>query len=353
MRFSAKKIFIATLSVAAAALAVGLWPYWPGVQIGVCLTNNDVSASEREPYEKAGLLLAENMISGNLKEVYSQATAEAKRTTTPAQLAALRQTYNQPMTALAPLRVTHTYFLRSLWGAGNNNSQTVLCPAVAGGIISRPEDKVFVAMKSGGEQAHVIVEGGDNNSTWSFAFWLMREEGVWRMQYQYFAPAVMFGKSASDYWAQAREQRDAGHTFNAVMLYAAASNLAFRGPNFRLGIWPEIEGEAKNLRLPAELEGKAPHLWRFGTDSFRVLRVQPFFAGGETVLRIQIEVPDVNDVKLTDEWNHALIGHLTNAYPEIFDSFDAIIAEADEAGGVRNYRTVEYGHRVPEKAYRR
>jgi len=345
MRLTAKTISVASLSVAVAALAIGLWLYWHGAYIALCLTNHDVSAAEREPYEKASLRLAEDMVHGNLNEVYSQTTADAKRTTTSAQLAALRQAYNRSMTTLVPLQVTHTYLLRSLSGAGNN--RIVLCPAVASGTISRPEDQVFVAMKAGGEQAHIVVEGGSNNTTWNFVFWLMFEESAWRMQDLYFGPAVMFGRSASDYWAQAREQRGAGHMFNAAMLYAAAGGLAFRGPNFQLGIWREIQGEARNLRLPSELEGEAPYLWQFGSDSFRVLRVQPFFAGGETDLTIRTEVPSLNDAKRTDELNHALIRHLTNSYPELFDSFAAIVVEAVEPGGVRSYRTVAYGRKAP------
>jgi hypothetical protein len=347
MQFTAKRILIAISAVAVVALAIGLWSFfWRGAYISVCLTNNDVSAPEREPYEKAGLRIAENMVLGNLEEVQSQTTTEAKGTMTSAQLATLRQAYNQAMTTLVPVQVTHTYFLRSLSGAG---TKLVLCPALASGAISRPEDKVFVAMKSGGEQAHIVVEGNSNNTTWTFVLWLMLEEGAWRMQSLFFGPAAMFGKSAGDYWGQAREQRDAGHTFNAAILYSAANGLAFRGPNFQLGIWREIQSETKNLRLPAELVGQAPYHWQFGTDSYRVLGVQPVFAGGETDLTIRIEVSNLNDAKLTDELNHGLIRHLTDSYPELFESFEAIVVQAVEPGGVRTYRTVEYGHKVPEK----
>lgn len=351
MRFTAKNISIATLSAAfAAALAIGLWSYWQGAYIASCLTNNDVSAREREPYEQASLRLAENMVRGNLNEVYSQTTAEAKKATTPAQLAALRQAYNQSMTTLVELRATHTYFLRSLSQTGIN--RMILCPAAKSGTISRPEDKIFVAMKGGVQETHVIVEGDSNNSTWNFVFWLTLEDGAWRMQSLHFGPVVMFGKSASDYWAQAREQHDAGHRFNAAMLYSAAGGLAFRGPNFQLGIWREIATEARNLRLPAELEGTAPYLWKFGTDSFRVLAVRPFFAGGETDLTIRIEVPKIDDSQ-PDELNRTLIRHLTTSYPELFDSFEAVVVEAVEAGGARSYRTVEYGHKKPKSASER
>lgn len=346
MRFAAK-ISIATLIIVAAAMAIGLWSYWP-TNIDICLTNGDLAAPEREPYEKTALHLAEDMVRGNLKEIYSQTTADAKRTIPLNQLAALLQAYSKPMAALAPLRITHSYFLRSSWGTGAEH--VVLCPAVVSGTISRPEDKVFVSMKSSGEQAHVIVEGDGNAGTWNFVFWLMREEGVWRMQSLHFGPIAFSGKSATDYLTRAREQRDVGHMFNAAMLYLAASSLAFRGNNFQLGIGREIEADVKNLRFPPLLEGQTPYLWQFGKNSFRVLNVRPFFAGGETDLTIRVELPSLNDAKVIEAQSHALIGHLTNAYPEIFGSFDAIVVEAVEPNGVRSYRTVQYGHEVPEKA---
>jgi hypothetical protein len=346
MRFSAKKILIVTLLVvSAAASAVGLWSYWHDAYIVSCLTNYDVSASEREPYENVSLTLAENMVRGKLNEVYSQTTVDAKSTTMLTQLATLHQSYKQPMTTLARLRVTHTYLLQSL--SRTEANVMILCPAVKSGTLSRPEDKVFLTTKSGATEAHVVVEGDSNSSTWNFVFWLRLEEDVWRMQSLYFGPAVMFGKSADSYWAHARGQRDAGHMFNAAMLYYAARALAFRGPNFQLGIWREIDGEARSLRLPAELEGTAPYFWQFGTDSFRVLAVIPFFAGGETNLTIRIDVPRASE-RQTDELNHTLIRHLTTSYPEIFESFDAVVVEAVEPGGPRSYRTVQYGRKTPK-----
>ena len=330
--FTANKLLIAILSAAAAALAIGVWSYWPsrgtlaiggwrdwpnGAYMGVCLTNNDVSAADRQPYEAAGLAMAKDMVRGNLSDVYSQVSADAKSIVTLSQLAALRQVSGPSMTTLTFLRVTHTYFLQAI--TGGESTVTVLCPAVAAGTMSSPEDQVFVALKSSAKQAHVIVEGdGDKQSTWNFAFWLVLEDGVWRMRAVHFGPAVMFGKSASDYWADARDQRRLGHMFNAAMLYKAADGLASKGPNFQPGILREIEGDAKNLSVPPELKGAPPYLWKFGANSYRVLQVIPFFAGGETTLAVKVEVPSVGDNKATDESNHVLIRHLIDAYPEIF-----------------------------------
>ena len=57
-RSTANKFMIATLSAAAmaAGLAILVWLHWPGgMRFGSCLTDNDVSAADRQPYEAAGL----------------------------------------------------------------------------------------------------------------------------------------------------------------------------------------------------------------------------------------------------------------------------------------------------------
>ena len=162
--------------------------------------------------------------------------------------------------------------------------------------------------------------------------------------------AMILGKSASDYWAQAREQRRVGHMFNAAMFYTAADGLAFKGPNFQPGIWREIRAEAKNLSVPPELMGALPHLWKFGTDLYRVLQVQPYFGDGETDLAVRVEVPSVSDPKATDDLNYGLIRHLTDAYPELLDLFQAIVVQAEEPGGVRSYRTVQSSRKGPQSA---
>jgi hypothetical protein len=92
----AKKISIAAFLIAAGALATELWWYSHGGFVSLCLTNNDLSAKEREPYEQVGLRLAQDIVLGIMDTVYSQQTAEAKRATTVAQLAALHRTYDDP-----------------------------------------------------------------------------------------------------------------------------------------------------------------------------------------------------------------------------------------------------------------
>jgi hypothetical protein len=353
-RFTLKKLSIMILSAAAvaAALAILVWLKLPGgVRVGSCLTDNEVSAADRQPYEAVGLAIATDMVRGNLSDVYSRASTDLKRTVQPSQLAALRQAAGGSMATLTSLRVTHSYFLTSVAGVGSN--LMVMCPAVATGNISKTEDQLLVASKPSGDQAHVLVAGDDGKrSTWNFVLWLVLEDGVWRMQALHFDPAVMFGKSASDYWADARDQQRLGHMFNAAMLYKAADGLASKGPNFQPGIRREIEGDAKNLSVPPELKGTPPYQWEFGPDSYRVLQVMPLFAGGETDLTVKVEVPSVGDNKATDESNHVLIRHFIDAYPEIFDSFQAIIAEAVEPGSgvVRSYRTVQYGPKGPQSS---
>ena len=153
-------------------------------------------------------------------------------------------------------------------------------------------------------------------------------------------PISAGGRSASDLWTQAREERGRGHAFNAAILFAAASELAFRGPNLQLGIWPEIQNEAKTLQLPAELQGRPPFTWRFGADAFRVDAIGHVRADGKAILLMRRTVDSLTDKKRIDDENFGLIHGIAARFPEHKDVFDTIVVDAIEPTG-RVVRTLE------------
>lgn len=110
-----------------------------------------------------------------------------------------------------------------------------------------------VNAKPGPAEAHVIVEAQTVNNTVVFVVWLIVEQGIWRVQSVHFATAEMVGKSAGDLQKTAQAEDQAGHDFNAFILYAAALQLTDRGPFFQLGIRPEIESALGALRRPGLL----------------------------------------------------------------------------------------------------
>jgi hypothetical protein len=344
MRLTVKKLSIAAVLVVAGIVAVGLWSGIFGVSAGRCQTDDELPAAAREPYEQVALRFARNVVTADTSAAYAVFSAEAKQAIGAEQFAAAIRPMGQIFAGLTGLRVAHTYFLTS---AAVGSNRMVLCTAVAHGSVAQPEGKVLVAEKSIPEQAHVIVEGDSNNNTWTFVLWLVPEEGNWHVHSFHIVPSAAIGKSAADIWAMAREQRNRQHLFNAAILYAGASELAFRGPNFQLGIWPEIQNEAKALQLPHELQGQPPFVWQFPTGSYRVLRVGPLGVGGKMALMIRREVGSLNDNKSIDDQNRALIRDFTKLYPDYADVFNAIIIEAVEADGSRAFRTVEEAHGVP------
>ena len=239
----------------------------------------------------------------------------------------------QPQGPFKNLRVAHTYMSKA---TGGTREQSVVC-----GNLSSPQGWVAVTTRSGLRQAHVIVEGQTVNNTWAFVIWLLQEQGNWRVQYFQFVTSAIVGKSAQDLWGMARTEQQRQHDFNAFVLYAAALQMAWRGPHLQLGILPELQKEMGKLRVPAELRGQPPFTWKFGESSFKVSNVGPIGIGGNIYLLITQEVGPWKEDKEAGRANVHLIAAFRKAYPEYSDVFAGLIVEARERGGARGYRTVE------------
>ena len=332
----AKWIAIGGGGVVLAALAVGLLTRVVGLRAGSCLTDDEISAAERAPYEQTAQRFARHVVTGDIDGAYAEFTDELKRVLARDRLDAMMRPMAPALRTLTALRVTHSYTLK---GFGAGADQLLMCTAVARGSTATPEGKVLVAATPAALQAHVIVEGDIAGGAWTMVLWVLPEHDAWRVRSFYIVPISAGGRSASDLWTQAREERSRGHAFNAAILFAAASELAFRGPNFQLGIWQEMQNEAKTLQLPAELQGQPPFTWRFGGDTFRVDAIGHVRADGKAILLIRRSVGSLADAKRIEDENVGLIHGIAARFPEHKDVFDTIVVDAISAG--RAVRTVE------------
>lgn len=275
----------------------------------------------------------QTVLNSNPTAAYSSFTADAKRNVNVEDFTAMVQRGIQPMGPYKNLRVAHTYLAKV---TGGTEEQRVVC-----GDVSSPEGWVVVTVKPGPRQAHVIVEGETLNNTWAFVIWLLQEQGIWHVQYFQIAVGTMVGKSAQDLWTMARMEQQRHHDFNACVLYAAALQLAGRGPNLQLGIQPEIQKEMTRLQVPRDFQGQPPFTWHFGKSSFKILTVGPVGIGGNIYLSIEQEIAHWTDDKDADRENRELTAAFKKAYPEYLDVFAGLVVAAHEAGGTRGYRTVD------------
>ena len=142
-------------------------------------------------------------------------------------------------------------------------------------------------------------------------------------------------------WDLARSEQQTKHDFNAAVLYQTASQLAYRGPNFQLGIYSEIQKEILKLQLPPELQGQPPFVWKFGGDEYKVLNVGPIGVGGKIYLMVTQEIAPWGADQEADQRNRALIADFERAVPEYSSAFAGLVVGAKESGGNRIFRTVD------------
>lgn len=323
-------------------IGLGLLSRSIGFNVGSCSTDDEATAAERAPFEDEALRFVNAALISDPGTAYGDFAAEAKQKISPEQFGATTRTLRSIISNLTKAHVEHIFYVRQ-FGAGA--SLSTLCTAAAHESLS--EGKVLVAAKAVNEQAHVIVEGENNNDTWSFTLWLLPEQGKVRVNSFWAEQTTMAGKSTIELRNLARAQWHQNHNLNAAVLYSAAKDLAFRGPNLQLGIYPEIAKELSEVKLPAEVDGKPPFNWRLGADTYRVLGVAAVEVKGKLAIAIRQETPALMDDQDADAANHKLIAALRTAHPEFGDAFDEILVQITDAHGLRQFATVEDLPRTP------
>jgi hypothetical protein len=298
-----------------------------------CKADDEISAKDRESVGQVALKFVQDALGPNSSNAFAAFTADAKETVPLEQFVSGFQNSIKPRGPFKDLRVAHTYVPRVM---GGTQEQRVVC-----GTLSSPETWVAVNARPGPAEAYVIVEGDTVNNTNAFVIWLIPEQGNWRVQYVQFATITMVGKSADDLRKMAAMENEKQHNFNAFILYAAALQLADRGPFFQLGIKPEIEKAIGNVQRPPVLQGKAPFVWDFDKPTFRVLNVGAIGIGGKIYLLIDHEIEPWTEDKEADRKNRDLITAFAKAYPEYKEAFSGLIVKAHERGGNRGFGTVD------------
>jgi hypothetical protein len=295
----------------------------------ICSIDNEVAPGERSQLEQASLRFVQDFLN-DTPAAYAALTVEAKLSSPEESLRQIaRQVHQAP--PITNLRVTKVHFLRSI-----NLGKPALAPCLEGSY------QAFVTIGSAFKQAHVIVEGGGGNQDWAFTLWLMPEEG-WQVESFHATPTRILGKSSDEVRDLARSEKARGHNFNAVILYTTARDLAYRGPHLQPHAVHEIAGEMAGVPLPPQLQGQAPFAWHLNGADFSVLQIR-------SIAFTDIDKMYLLLVQQTEPWsqnaeperrNQALIAEFRNTFPEYSAVFGGLVAEADERGTRRAFRTID------------
>lgn len=334
---------LAAIVVLAVAVSIGLPlpSLFPFIQITTadCKTDAEIPAGDRAILAEAGLGFVRTVLGADPNAGYPMTSSAAQQAVSREQFLMTIRQATQSMGPLTNVRVTQAHLVTITTGQSNQ----VIC-----GPPGRPEEKVFVAANPGAKHAHLLVEGEGKNNGWVFVLWLIPEPD-WRVQYFHVTAASMVDRSAQDIWALARQEQQHGHKFNAAVLYATATQLAYRGPNFALGILQEIQREAEDLEVPPEIQGPAPFTWKFENRTYKALNVSPIGVDGKIYLTITQETEPWPDDQAPDRHNRALIAEFRHAFPEYATVFVGLVVGAREPGGSRIFRTVDAPEETKEE----
>jgi len=328
---SAYIFFPVTGFLCLAALSIGPPAHAIDLAAGTCKPRDAVESTQRDPFEKAALRFVSKITKDDVAGAETELSSELRNYVPFERLKATIQPNLAALQSLASLTVSRSYLVETAFMTGK--SQTVICTADEGKSGNSIDEKVFVSARPFPQQAHVTIEGMAANGTWTFSLWMVPEQDSWHVEGFHIAPPPALGMTTTQLWDLARAQRQLGHTLNAAVVYAAASQLAYRGPNFQLGIWSEIQSEAAALKLPPDVQGKPPFIWRLDDSVFRVLSVDPAVDENKLALGIRYQADQNADPRQTENQNHLLISELRKVHPAYLDGFEAVVVDAESPGG--------------------
>ncbi|HEX4304070.1 MAG TPA: hypothetical protein VHZ78_14835 [Rhizomicrobium sp.] len=298
-----------------------------GATSGVCETDDEVPAEDRASAGNAALAIVKAMMAGDSAAAYTSMTAETRANVPADKNAQFVQLVKAMMDKAPDPKVSHVYLVDT---AGSGPDARAICGLVSG------DRWVSLEVKPGLRQAHVVVTAQTHNNAWEFSVWLLPEAGGWRVQYVNLNPSTIVGHTVDDMLALARQARDAGHIFNAAMLYSAAQQLMSRGPAFQLGVAQTINDDLAHFTLPPELQGQPPFVWTMGGKSYTVGQAGAMGIAGQIGLAFALPQTRWADDAQIDARNREFLDAFRAAHPDYADSFSFLVARAlkpDNSGG--------------------
>ncbi|MEJ0060253.1 MAG: hypothetical protein WDM79_12040 [Terricaulis sp.] len=304
---------------------------FPAFAVGICQSNGEIAASERAAMEAAAVAYMDAFVADPIaaREGMSRAGKAATEARAPLEAAAA-QYRNFEITT--PRAASGAYLLRF---SGGRAGELAPC-GMSGG-------RAAFAARSGAWRTGVVLltdaSRGDTERTTSV--WMEHEDGAWRVRGVHFAVSQICGDDAAALWEAAKEQRARGHELNAGMLYVAARGTLQRGAFFQDRLWQDFAADEATFVAPTYLQGPMPLTLPLGGRNYSVTALQYTGVGdGDVVLVIQYAAGAWQSTDQANAMNHALIDAFNAAYPEWRETFDAVVARAQNADGTTTFGTV-------------
>ena len=303
-----------------------------GLFFSSCGEDAEIDPAQKSTIDSVAVDFVQTMVGNNPSAAFDLMSKAGQTGTTRQQLdGAIATGIHQ----FAPknLTVQHTYLIE----LKGKSPGRVACAT----DFSKPDGWVSLAADSVPEQAHVLLSADMRNNKLAIVVWLVPEQSKWRVQAFHLNVSTLADKDSLQLREMARVQQARQHSFNAALLYAAASQLAERGPNFQLGVTQSISEDMSKLAVPDAIKGQPPFLLKNGESTYRVQSIAPVAIGGKIYLVIVHEVSPWQTDAQVDGWNRELLSYFKRHFPEYSEVFAGLAARAIERGSNRGYGTVE------------
>ena len=298
-----------------------------------CHEGDEISSGTRSQISDYSLKFAGYVFDGKTDSVFDNLTDEARTGTSREQVSGILASL-KPFSPFLYPRISRIMTV-SIKGFAQANIADCTKDA------SHSENRVVVAIHGKQDQAYALVDSSSEQDLWRVVVWLTSGKGAWRVQGFHVSQVTAVGKPAMEVLKLARAESQLGHNLNAGVLYSAAGTIADHGPFYRTGIQDVIQQEAQKVAAPTEFLGNPPYLLKGEVgDPFKVLRISSFGAGGKLYMVVAQEVEQWKNSPDVEKKNQLLIRTFAKRFPEYASVFAGLIADANERGTNRIWRTV-------------
>lgn len=186
----------------------------------------------------------------------------------------------------------------------------------------------------------VVVQDTTGGKVPYMITWILQNvNNTWRIAGMIPKPSTIAGKTGLDYWKEARAAKTAGKQHTAYFDYIMADYL----------LRPTSLMTTNNLdKLAEEMQAATPNdlpvsgpitLQGANGKGYQVTQVFPTPVDDKLDLVVKYSVPDVSDTTQAFQDNTAVIKSVVTKWPEVRDTFNAIVARATAPNG-QDYGTL-------------
>jgi hypothetical protein len=292
-----------------------------------CQMKDDVDAATKSSLDNAAAQYLGNLASGNTAALAAAATPEFGNIT------ALANEAKGNLTG-ATGKVRWYFILDNTQGKPGQRAE-FYC-----GVFNSNDRISFSFPQLPPARFGVVVQDTTGGKVPYMITWILQNvNSTWRIAGMIPKPTTIAGKSGLDYWKEARAAKTAAKQHTAYFDYVMADYLLRPTTLMTTNNLDKLADEMQ-AAMPNDLPVNGPiTLQAANGKGYQVTQVFPTPVDDKLDLVVKYTVPDVSNTTQAFQDNTAVIKSVVTKWPEVRDSFNAIVARATAPNG-QDYGTL-------------